>query len=101
MILTGLETLEETGHPWTDDSHSFSVTLPLPKRQAFFVRSTTGLSTPSMKLESDQSTSKSIHHRTLPMLVQETCFDGSGRDRELLVSMITTEAMVGLLVTFS
>ncbi|KAK1553276.1 hypothetical protein Q3G72_032046 [Acer saccharum] len=66
MILSGLKTLEGTGHPWTDDSHSFSVTLPLPKRQAFFVRSTTGLSTTSMKLESDQSTSKSIHHRTLP-----------------------------------
>ncbi|KAK3206697.1 hypothetical protein Dsin_020743 [Dipteronia sinensis] len=59
-LCVSIHRLEGTGHPWIDDSHSFSVTLPLPKRQAFFVRSTRRLSTPSMKLESDQSTSKSI-----------------------------------------
>ncbi|KAJ0098068.1 hypothetical protein Patl1_27501 [Pistacia atlantica] len=40
--------------------NSFSVTLSLPKRPAFFVRSTTGQSMPEMGPESVQSSSKSM-----------------------------------------
>ncbi|KAK2654120.1 hypothetical protein Ddye_013976 [Dipteronia dyeriana] len=53
--------------------NSFSVMLPLPKRPAFFVHSTTRSNAPSTQLESDQSTSKSISPSVNDVSITEPC----------------------------